>query len=220
MCIYISKYIWYYRLCRYTLYIHIYLLAISSCINAKWGLSRLYSSLRKIGAEIPFTFHPLALGLFFWKLSSFFLCYGCQHQFARLRSTLYTVYLVWSENDLHLHTSSDICMYRLQVLDYGENLVLKNVPIIKFYYKIKRIYIFTNTRTILFVSDYTSSAPFCLFANNMKNETGVMVDRHGLTFQKKCQWKRHNPTLLFRKPNNSFYSLKNKHNFIVFLVHF
>ena len=88
MCIYISKYIWYYRLCRYTLYIHIYLLAISSCINAKWGLSRLYSSLRKIGAEIPFTFHPLALGLFFWKLSSFFLCYGCQHQFARLRSTL------------------------------------------------------------------------------------------------------------------------------------
>ena len=109
-----SKYIWYYRLCRYTLYIHIYLLAISSCINAKWGLSRLYSSLRKIGAEIPFTFHPLALGLFFWKLSSFFLCYGCQHQFARLRSTLYTVYLVWSENDLHLHTSSDICMYRLQ----------------------------------------------------------------------------------------------------------
>ena len=135
MCIYISKYIWYYRLCRYTLYIHIYLLAISSCINAKWGLSRLYSSLRKIGAEIPFTFHPLALGLFFWKLSSFFLCYGCQHQFARLRSTLYsTVYLVWSENDLHLHTSSDICMYRLQVLDYRENLVLKNVPIIKFYY--------------------------------------------------------------------------------------
>ena len=62
---------------------------------------------------------------------------------------------------------------------------------------IKRIYIFTDTRTILFVSDYTSSAPFCLFANNMKNETGVMVDRHGLTFQKKCQWKRHNPTLLY-----------------------
>ena len=73
----------------YSMYnIHMYLPAISSCINAKWGLSRLYSSLRKIGAEIPFTFHPLALGLFFWKLSSFFLCYGCQHQFARLRSTL------------------------------------------------------------------------------------------------------------------------------------
>ena len=126
MCIYISKYIWYYRLCRYTLYIHIYLLAISSCINAKWGLSRLYSSLRKIGAEIPFTFHPLALGLFFWKLSSFFLCYGCQHQFARLRSTLYTVYLVWSENDLHLHTSSDKCMYRLQVL--GKTWYTENCP--------------------------------------------------------------------------------------------
>ena len=78
-------------------------------------------------------------------------------------------------------------MYRLQVLDYRENLVLKNVPIIKFYYKIKRIYIFTDARTILFVSDYTSSAPFCLFANNMKNETGVMVDRHGLTFKKKRQ---------------------------------
>ena len=77
-------------------------------------------------------------------------------------------------------------MYRLQVLDYRENLVPKNVPITKFYY-IKRIYIFTDTRTILFVSDNTSSAPFCLFANNMKNETGVMVDRHGLTFQKKCQ---------------------------------
>ena len=113
----------------YSMYnIHMYLPAISSCINAKWGLSRLYSSLRKIGAEIPFTFHPLALGLFFWKLSSFFLCYGCQHQFARLRSTLYTVYLVWSENDLHLHTSSDICMYRLQVLDYRGKLGTEKCP--------------------------------------------------------------------------------------------
>ena len=139
MCIYIRKYIWYYRLCRYTLYIHIYLLAISSCINAKWGLSRLYSSLRKIGAEIPFTFHPLALGLFFWKLSSFFLCYGCQHQFARLRSTLYTVKpsLIWKSfaltyiiRHMYVKTASPRLSGKLgtekcphnQILLYQENL--------------------------------------------------------------------------------------------------